>query len=126
MDSEGFASTPWAEMYVDGVGKGVSRPAPLNGVISVGSCDPEVRKRRTTISCLSCMLITTNSALMQSGYRNVTLLGLGSDRTTVVGRHTLLKPGVAVRLELVLDVPSISTGTGSALYLDGTYADLPH
>ena len=76
------------------------------------------------ISCLSCTLITTCALLMQSGYHNVTLLGLGSDRTTVVGRHTLLKPGVAARLELVLDVPSISTGTGSALYLDGTYAAL--
>ena len=36
-----------------------------------------------------------------------------------VGSHTLLAPGSAVKLELAIDVPSPSTGTGSALFLDG-------
>ena len=49
----------------------------------------------------------------------MTLLGLGIDRATVLGQHTVLTPGVATRVELVLDVPSVSTGTGSALHLDG-------
>jgi hypothetical protein len=93
---EGFTSTPWAEMYVDGVRKDVSRPMAQSGMVHVGGrCDPE------------------------SPYRNVTLLGLATDRTTVLGQHTMQAPGVATRVELVLDVPSISTGTGSAMYLDG-------
>jgi beta-galactosidase/sacsin len=93
---EGFASTPWAEMVVDGVRKGITSPAAQSGIVRVGGCDPEA-----------------------SGHRNVTLLGLDSDRTAVLGRHTVLAPGATARVELVLDVPSPSTGTGSALFLDG-------
>ena len=93
---EGFTSTPWAELYVDGVRKVVRRPMAQSGMVHVeAACDPG------------------------SAYHNVTLLGLDSDRATVLGRHTVLAPGAATWVELVLDVPSVSTGTGSALYLDG-------
>lgn len=93
-------------MYVDGVRKVVSQPVAQSGIVHVGGeCDPE------------------------SPYHNVTLLGLDSDRTTVLGRHTVLASGVATQVELVLDVPSVSTGTGPALFLDGTKSlspDIPY
>ena len=44
---------------------------------------------------------------------NVTLIAVGGSV------HTLLQPEKAVRMELVIDVPSASTGTGSKVYLDG-------
>jgi hypothetical protein len=95
---EGFASTPWAELLVDGVRVGLGEPK--SGVVSFtngSSCGPHTHMP----------------------YRNITLLGLGGDRTTVLAHHTVLAPGSVARAELVVDVPSPSTGTGSALYLDG-------
>ena len=37
-------------------------------------------------------------------YRNIMLLGLGGDRTTVLAHHTVLAPGSVARAELVVDV----------------------
>ena len=98
----GFASTPFAEMFVDGVPRGGSGPGgvvpvPPSGVVAAGRCTPP------------------------TPYRNLTLVGLDADGRTVLARHTVLAParGGAARVELVVDVPSASTGTGSALYLDG-------
>jgi hypothetical protein len=42
----------------------------------------------------------------------VTVIALDGNGAAV-GRHTLLASGSAVKLELVIDVPSISTGTGT-------------
>eukprot|EP00038_Savillea_parva_P002877 m.118596 g.118596 ORF g.118596 m.118596 type:complete len:800 (+) comp10987_c0_seq1:276-2675(+) len=49
---------------------------------------------------------------------NVTVIGM--DNTgQAVGSHSLLAATTTSQLELVVDVPSPMTGTGSALYLDG-------
>lgn len=60
-------------------------------------------------------------------YRNATLVALSADPTThgaavVLARHSLFAPSANASgyiLQLTLDVPSASTGTGSALLLDG-------
>jgi hypothetical protein len=53
--------------------------------------------------------------------RNITAVGLDQDGSSVLGKpHSLLTAGHAAKLELVVDVPSKSTGTGDALYLDGS------
>ena len=49
---------------------------------------------------------------------NVTVVGINADGTAA-GSHTLLAAGAATAMQLVVDVPSPSTGTGSAMYLDG-------
>ena len=64
---------------------------------------------------------TTVVGLVQSGAET----GVGrvhtqhSQQHRVAGSHTLLAAGPATRMEMVLDVPSIATGTGEALFLDG-------
>jgi hypothetical protein len=45
---------------------------------------------------------------------------LAADNTTVIATHSRSSWGVAAALVLSLDAPSTSTGTGSALYLDGS------
>jgi hypothetical protein len=54
------------------------------------------------------------------GNKNVTIVGI-DDTGAVVGSHSLItaEPGAVATMELVVDVPSKSTGTGEALYLDG-------
>jgi hypothetical protein len=49
---------------------------------------------------------------------NVTVVGINSDGT-VAGSHTLLSAGSATEMQLMVDTPSPTTGTGSAMYLDG-------
>ena len=101
---EGFASTPWVELVVDGVRIGLSRPgAQTGGIVSFANeswCGNAVHNNSRP-------------------YHNVTLRGLAGDRSTELARHTMLAPREAARLELVVDVPSPTTGTGSALFLDG-------
>ena len=59
-----------------------------------------------------------NQLTCHSSAKNVTVVAL--DRSgKAVGSHTLLAAGSAVKLELAIDVPSPSTGTGSAMFLDG-------
>ena len=45
---------------------------------------------------------------------------LASDNATVVKTHTRTSWGVPASLSLSLDAPSLATGTGAAVYLDGT------
>lgn len=55
-------------------------------------------------------------------FSNATLLGLDSmnSNAKVLARHTILMPkGGAVKIKLFLDVPSVGTGTGNKLLLDG-------
>lgn len=52
------------------------------------------------------------------GASNVTAVALDGNGRSVAS-HTLLADGAAARMELVIDVPSVITGTGSAMYLDG-------
>lgn len=53
-----------------------------------------------------------NQLACHSTAKNVTVIALDGNGAAV-GRHTLLASGTAVKLELVIDVPSISTGTGT-------------
>lgn len=50
----------------------------------------------------------------------MTAQALDSDKQTILGTHSRHSFGSPARLELSLDVPSDATGTGSALYLDGS------
>ncbi len=50
---------------------------------------------------------------------NITAECLSSDASTVVLSHTKRSWGTATRIVLSIDAPSVRTGTGSAVYLDG-------
>lgn len=56
-------------------------------------------------------------------FRNATLLALSADRVKVLAMHSLFAPSAETvayyKLQLTLDVPSLTTGTGAALLLDG-------
>lgn len=55
-------------------------------------------------------------------FRNFTLVGRGAREGNVLATHTVIVPSDRVdayRLSLSLDVPSVLTGTGNALVLDG-------
>eukprot|EP00117_Sycon_ciliatum_P042895 scpid79711/ scgid31145/ len=58
-----------------------------------------------------------------STIQNITALSMDSSGT-VLGQHTVLGADQASAVQLTLDVPSKSTGTGSALVLDGHDAAL--
>ncbi|KAJ9436086.1 Beta-galactosidase BoGH2A [Diplonema papillatum] len=49
---------------------------------------------------------------------NVTIAAV-STTGEILASHSLFKPKPTLRLQLVIDVPSVSTGTGTNLYLDG-------
>lgn len=49
----------------------------------------------------------------------VTAQGLAADGATVLASHSRTSWGTPARIELTVDVPSVTTGTGSAVYLDG-------
>ena len=49
----------------------------------------------------------------------LTASALAADAATVLATHTARSWGAPAALTLTLDAPSITTGTGSALYLDG-------
>lgn len=51
---------------------------------------------------------------------NVSAVALSSDGATVLARHDRFSWGAPAAIVLTLDAPSATTGTGSALYLDGT------
>jgi len=56
-------------------------------------------------------------------FNNATLLAVASMKpdAKVLATHTLQTPiGGAVKLTMILDVPSVATGTGNTLLLDGT------
>lgn len=65
----------------------------------------------------NCSLQTTNCHI---GNKNVTIVGI-NDKGVAIGSHSLIAAdaGKAAGLQLVVDVPSKTTGTGDALYLDG-------
>jgi len=50
----------------------------------------------------------------------ISALALASDGVTPVGRHERFSWGPASKVILTLDAPTLATGTGEALYLDGT------
>jgi hypothetical protein len=50
---------------------------------------------------------------------NLTAVGLSKDSPQVLASHTLVTAGAAVEIVLSVDVPSVMTGTGRALVLDG-------
>ena len=49
----------------------------------------------------------------------LTAHSLGSDKQTIFAEDSRYSFGAAARIELSLDVPSATTATGSALYMDG-------
>ena len=51
---------------------------------------------------------------------NVTVEALGSATGPVLASHTRFSWGAPAAIVLSLDAPSVTTGTGSAVYLDGT------
>ena len=55
---------------------------------------------------------------------NLTAIGRQTPNGTALATHTQLTPGVAKTIVLSLDAPSLATGTGSALLLDGHDAGL--
>lgn len=55
---------------------------------------------------------------------NLTAVGRLTANGTVLAMHTQLTPGSATAIVLSLDAPSVATGTGSALLLDGHDAGL--
>jgi hypothetical protein len=55
---------------------------------------------------------------------NLTAAGRQTAAGAVLATHTQLTPGAAVAILLSLDAPSLTTGTGSALLLDGHDAGL--
>ncbi|KAJ9469122.1 Beta-galactosidase BoGH2A [Diplonema papillatum] len=61
----------------------------------------------------------TEWAAAPENAKNITCVALGSTGSQLA-LHSLLKPKVALKLQLVVDVPSPATGTGSALYLDAS------
>lgn len=52
-------------------------------------------------------------------FRNVTILGKDADGTTQ-SAHTVHAPGRVAKLELFIDAPSIASGTGHTMALDGS------
>lgn len=68
--------------------------------------------------CLSKHNCSCDQPTCEIAANNVTVVAL--DATGAATKtHTLLSAGPATKLELVVDVPSPATGTGSSLYLDG-------
>lgn len=68
--------------------------------------------------CSSRHNCSCNQLTCRSNAKNVTVVAVDVSGRAV-GSHTLLAAGSAVKLELAIDVPSPSTGTGSAMFLDG-------
>ena len=102
-------------MWVDGGCRGDfvvdgSQPIACACIGSQGFCQKQTNCSADALHC----------APPFSTARNVTVIGIAADGSAH-GSHSLLT-GVstkAAKLELRVDVPSLSTGTGSALYLDG-------
>ena len=63
-------------------------------------------------------LITAGLAVTNSAARNFTAVCIGADGTPTAS-GTILQPGSASTIRLSLDVPSVATGTGTTLFLDG-------
>ena len=81
--------------------------------------------RNTTCECIGSQgwcsnrhNCSCNQLSCRSDAKNVTVVAIDASGAAV-GSHTLLAAGSATKMELVIDVPSVSTGTGSAMYLDG-------
>ena len=63
--------------------------------------------------------LATFSAVPFSSGSSLTAEALASDKTTVVAKHVVHSWGTPTALQLTLDAPSLATGTGSKVYLDG-------
>jgi hypothetical protein len=88
---QGIVSSSYAELFVDGISQGI-------------------------LSSIGRVLNWT----VQSINTNVTLNALDKPSGSILSSHTVYKPqSVITSLAAVLDVPSIKTGTGTSLYLDG-------
>ena len=102
-------------MWVDGGCRGDfvvdgSEPIECACIGSQGFCTKQTNCSADALHCAPPFLTA----------RNVTAVGIAADGSSI-GSHSLLT-GVstkATKLELSIDVPSVLTGTGSALYLDG-------
>ncbi|KAJ9439074.1 hypothetical protein DIPPA_51424 [Diplonema papillatum] len=84
-------STVAAELFIDGITQGIVSPN-VDGLAAW----PAPRANASNITC--------------------TAITLENDP---VASHTLMKPSEGKTLQLVVDVPSETTGTGQKLYLDG-------
>jgi hypothetical protein len=88
----GIVSSSFAELFVDGVSQGVLESFGVSLIWNVSSVSKNA---------------TLNAVDKLSG-------------GNILASHSVFKPQANIAaLKSVLDVPSISTGTGSALYLDG-------
>jgi hypothetical protein len=99
---EAVTTAPFAELFLDGDSQGIL-PTPLNDL-------GEFTALNWTIS--------------DTGYqKNATLLAWSAaSGGEILAQHTLLVAGTitdSYKIKLTLDVPSISTGTGTSLLLDG-------
>ena len=100
---EAITSAPFAELFLDGKSQGVLA-TPVNDLGEVSATN-------------------WSSPELIEYTKNATVVALSAaSGGTILGHHTLLVAGpnaAAYEIKLSLDVPSVATGTGNALVLDG-------
>jgi hypothetical protein len=105
-------------MWVD---KGCRGVFEVNGVKNV-DCACKLVLPDTKQFCSDKFNCSVSSTACKIGNKNVTIVGIDGNGVAV-GSHSLIAAAVdpenAAILELVVDVPSKTTGTGDSLYLDG-------
>ena len=92
MDLAVFTDLPFVELFLNGVSQGVNTSTPL------------------TFATFSQIPYTPG---------NLTAVGRETADGPILATHTQLAPTEPYKINLSLDAPSVATGTGSALLLDG-------
>jgi hypothetical protein len=121
-----LVTSPYAELYVDGIpADGGSPLTVVRGTATVWQVHGN--PSNLTVVGLGERCQTGPGREISSSHCNQGPLLTNTTRTTpLLGKHTVLRPTTATctRLQLQVDVPAITTGTGSKLLADGEDAAL--
>ena len=105
---ETITTAPFAELFLNGVSMGVA-PSPVN---DLGEFD--------TMNWTS---VIKDKHALNGVCKNATLVALSAmSGGKILGKHTVIAPSTNAAvygIQVTLDVPSVSTGTGRALLLNG-------
>ena len=95
---------------------------PATRTVRVVTAEPFAELLLDGVSLGSAAVPTLGTASFSTQWKagsNLTAACRSSLHGAPTASHTIVAPGAAVALRLVVDVPSVSTGTGTALLLNG-------